>query len=389
MNSDPSQSIDARATLANWRTAPFNRWAFHHVSEIVPSAVIWNDPARTTPFETSATIALPEFEFDGKPVDADTFLKDTYTDGLVVIHQGQLLHETYTSGMQARDPHILMSVSKSLLGLLAGILAGNGAIDLSKPVEHYIAELSSTGFAGASLQQLLDMRCGVTFDEDYLATSGKIIEYRKSTNWNPLEPGELPADLNSFFLSLQKADGPHGGKFDYKSPCTDLLGWVIERATSRPYADLFSEHIWSKLGAEQPAMITVDRLGAPRVAGGMSVTTRDLARIGVMVANGGAGIVPSDWIDDIEGNGDPDAWNQGNFAEYFPGIPMHYRSKWYVMRGESPVLFCLGIHGQNLFVDRKAGLVMAKHASAPEALDTRSELMAVKLFQTIRDTLPA
>lgn len=386
MNNDLSQSA-TKATLANWRTPPFNRWAFHHVSEIVPSAVVWNDPAQVKPFEISTSVDLPDFEFEGKPVNAETFLKDTYTDGLVVVLNGQLLHETYTSGMQARDPHILMSVSKSLLGLLAGILAGNGAIDLQNPVEHYIPELSSTGFAGASLQQLLDMRTGVTFDEDYLATSGKIIEYRKSTNWNPLEPGESPTDLNSFFLSLQKADGPHGGKFDYKSPCTDLLGWVFERATGRRYADLFSEFIWSKLGAEQPAMITVDRLGAPRVAGGMSVTTRDLARIGMMVANDGAGIVPPNWIDDIQTNGDPDAWNEGNFAQYFPGIAMHYRSKWYVMRGESPVLFCLGIHGQNLFIDRRAGLVMAKHASAPEALDTRSELMAIQLFQTFRDNL--
>lgn len=377
------------ATLANWRTPPFNRWAFHHVSEIVPSAVIWNDSAEVTPFQSGTSFALPDFEFNGNTVQAETFLQQTCTDGLVVLHKDQLLYETYGSGMQARDPHILMSVSKSLLGLLAGILASNGVLDLDKPAEYYIPELSATGFCGASLQQLLDMRTGLAFDEDYLATTGKIIEYRKSTNWNPLEPGESPADLNSFFLSLESADGPHGGKFDYKSPCTDLLGWIIERATARRYGDLFSEFIWSKLGAEQPAMITVDRLGAPRVAGGMSVTTRDLARIGMMVANGGAGIVPEAWIDDIESNGDAVAWNEGNFAEYFPGIPMHYRSKWYVMRGESPILFCLGIHGQNLFVDRKAGLVMAKHASAPEALDTRSELMAVELFQAIRENLPA
>ncbi len=385
MKSKNTQS--AQATLANWRTPPFNRWAFHHVSEIVPSAVIWNDPARIAPFENRGTVALPEFEFEGKPVSTDTFVQETCTDGLVVVHNGQLLNEIYSSDMQARDPHILMSVSKSFLALLVGILASRDALELNKPAEHYIPELASTGFAGASLQQLLDMRSGVAFDEDYVATSGAMVEYRKSTNWNPLEPGESPSDLNSFFLSLKHADGPHGGKFDYKSPCTDVLGWIIERATGRRYADLFSELIWSKLGAEQPAMITVDRLGAPRVAGGMSVTTRDLARIGSMLANGGAGIVPPEWIGDVETNGDPEAWNKGNFAGYFPGIPMHYRSKWYVMRGESPILFCLGIHGQNLFVDRKAGLVLAKHASAPEALDTRSELMTMQLFLAIRDQL--
>lgn len=374
---------DSQVTLANWRSPPFNRWAFHHVSELVPSAPIWNDPARANPFETPATQQLPDFEFEGRTLSAESFLQDTFTDGLVVLQHGKLVYETYAAGMTARDPHILMSVSKSMLGLLAGILVQQGVLDLEKPVENYLPELSSSGFAGATLRQLLDMRTGVVFDEDYQATSGKIIEYRKSTNWNPLEPGETASDLRTFFSKLTEAT-PHGGHFDYKSPCTDLLGWVIERASGQRYADLFSQLIWSPLGAEQPAMITVDLLGAPRVAGGMSVTTRDLARIGLMIANDGDDIVPSSWINDIATAGDPDAWDKGSFAEYFPGIPMHYRSKWYVLRGDSPVLFCLGIHGQNLFVDRKAGLVMAKHSSAPEALDTRSELMAMKLFQALR-----
>lgn len=387
MPADLPASNTSQVTLANWRNAPFNRWAFHHVSELVPSAPIWNDPERVVPFEAPATRHLPDFEFEGSNVAADSFLKDTFTDGLVVSQHGKLIYETYASGMTARDPHILMSVSKSMLGLLAGILVDRGVLDLEKPVEHYLPELSASGFAGATLRQLLDMRTGVTFDEDYQATSGKIIDYRKATNWNPLEPGEAASDLRTFLTQLTEADAPHGGRFDYKSPCTDLLGWVIERASGQRYADLFSQHIWSPLGAERPAMITVDLLGAPRVAGGMSVTTRDLARIGQMIAEGGSGIVPSSWINDIETAGDPDAWDNGSFAGYFPGIPMHYRSKWYVLRGESPVLFCLGIHGQNLFVDRKSGLVMAKQSSAPDALDTRSEMMAIKMFQTLQQQL--
>ncbi len=389
MNKDFPAAASDQVTLANWRTAPFNRWAFHHVSELVPSAPIWNDSTRIKSLETPATQIqqLPDFEFEGKRITAASFLQDTFTDGLVVLQHGKPVYESYAAGMTARDPHILMSVSKSMLGLLVGILESQGVLDIKKPVDHYLPELVSSGFAGATLRHLLDMRTGVVFDEDYQATSGKIIEYRKATNWNPLEPGEEPSDLRSFFSKLTESNAPHGGRFDYKSPCTDLLGWVIERACGKRYADLFSQLIWAPLGAEQPAMITVDLLGAPRVAGGMSVTTRDLARVGAMVANDGDNIVPPSWINDIETAGDSVAWDEGSFAEYFPGIPMHYRSKWYVLRGESPVLFCLGIHGQNLFVDRKAGLVMAKQSSAPDALDTRSELMAIKLFQTLRQQL--
>ncbi|MEM7189777.1 MAG: serine hydrolase, partial [Pseudomonadota bacterium] len=344
-----------QVTLANWRTAPFNKWAFHHVSEIVPSAMIKNDPANVMPLPAGAQISMPIVG----GLDFDSYLARTHTDGLVIVHQGKVIHESYANGMTASDPHICMSVSKSMMAMLAGVLAEKGILDPNAEATVYIPELAKTAFAGATVQQLLDMRSGITFDEDYLTTSGPIVEYRKATNWNPLEPGQPETDLRSFLLTLTESDGPHGGKFDYKSPCTDLLGWIIERASGRRYADLFSELIWRPMGAESPAMVTVDRLGAPRTAGGMSVTTRDLARVGQMLCTDGARVISNSWIEDIETAGDPDAWANGSFADDFPGMPMHYRSKWYVFRRPSPVMFCLGIHGQNLFVDRRAGLVLA------------------------------
>ena len=380
-------SADKQVTLANWRTAPFNEWAFHHVSEVVPSAVIKHDPAKVKPFGMGSDLALPDIQFDGKKVTGDEFLQRSHTDALVVLHNNDLLYETYRTGMTVSDPHILMSVSKSMLALLVGILVDQGKLDLNASVESYLPELQSSAFAGATLQNLLDMRTGIGFDEDYLATEGQIIDYRKATNWNPIEPGDSATDLRSFFSTITDVDGPHGGVFDYKSPCTDLMGWVVERAAGKPFGELFSEYIWAAIGAEYPAMITVDRLGAPRVAAGMSMTTRDLARIGKLMADDGAGIVPKAWIEDIETNGDPDAWDKGNFAEYFPGMSMHYRSKWYVIRGGSPILFCLGIHGQNLFIDRKAKLVMARQASGPEPLDITPDLMALEIFRELVRTV--
>ncbi|MBX2883947.1 MAG: beta-lactamase family protein, partial [Granulosicoccus sp.] len=380
---------ESQVTLANWRSAPFNRWAFHHVSELVPSAVIKNNPDHVSTVQTGSTISLPDIELDGSVIKGETFLEATHTDGLVILADGQQVYESFANNMTLSDPHILMSVSKSMLGLLVGILVEQGVLDLDATVESYLPELQNSGFAGATLQQLLDMRTAVVFDEDYLATSGDIIEYRKATNWNPLEPGEQATDLRAFFATLDQSAGPHGGDFDYKSPCTDLLGWVIERASGQRYCDLFSQLLWSRIGAAYPGMITVDRLGAPRVAGGMSITTHDLARVGQMLVDDGAGIVPTAWIDDMESNGDPTAWDKGSFAEHFPGLPMHYRSKWYVLRGESPILFCLGIHGQYLFVDRKAKVVLAKHSSAPQALDPRAELMMIRMFEAVRSLVCA
>ena len=378
---------EAQITLANWRTAPFNKWAFHHVREIVPSAEIRNDPSAVRRLEKGPALEMPEIPGADGPLGYADFLAATDADAVVVLHNGRLVHETYCGAMGPEDPHILMSVSKSMLGLLAGILAERGLLDLNAPAEAYIPELALTAFAGATVQQLLDMRAGITFDEDYLATEGPIIEYRKATNWNPLAPGQHPTDLRSFLLTLTGSDGPHGGAFDYKSPCTDLLGWIIERAAGKRYADAFSELFWKPLGAERPAYVTVDRLGAPRVAGGMCMTARDLARVGQLVAEGGRGIVPESWIADIARNGDPAAWDAGSFAADFPGVSMHYRSKWYVFRDRGPILMCLGIHGQNLLVDMASGLVLARMSSAAAPLDLASDLLTLTLFEAIRDGL--
>ena len=377
--------VEAQVTLANWRTGPFNRWAFHHVREIVPTAEIRNDAGAVSPLPGGASLSIPPILYDGEAIEYTAFLESTCTDGLIILRDGKVVHEDYPAAMRSDDPHILMSVSKSMLGLVAGILADQGVLDLQASAETYVPELKDTSFKSATIQQLLDMRTGIRFNEDYAAADGAMIAYRKSTNWNPLDPTDTPLDLREFLLTLTESDGPHGGDFDYKSPCTDLLGWIIERATGQRYVDVFSDLFWKPMRAERSAEITVDRLGAPRCAGGISMVLRDLARVGQMIAAGGRGVVPTSWIEDIAYNGDPGAWDRGSFAQEFPDIPMHYRSKWYVLRDNGPTLFCLGIHGQNLFVDLKSGLVLARVNSRPQPLDFAGERMTIGLFQSLQN----
>ncbi len=376
---------ERQVTLANWRTAPFSSWAFHHVRELIPSADIDIAPDRVRPLEI-APADLTGLQIDGPegPATFEQALAETCTDGLVVLKDRRIAFERYANGMTDRTPHICMSVSKSLLGMLAGILAERGALDVTAPATLYVPELKGTAFEATTIRHLLDMRTGVLFDEDYLATSGPIIEYRKAQGWNPTPPGEPPSDLRSFLLSLMKTCAPHGGATHYVSPCTDLMAWILERATGQRYADLLSAHLWQPLGAATPSYITVDRLGAPRAAGGVCVTTRDLARVGQMIADGGAGIVPGNWIEDIFENGDADAWTAGDLAPHLPGVPLHYRSKCYVLRGSSPSLMALGVHGQYLFVDPSSNIVVAKHGSRPAPLDAANDVLHIRLFDAIR-----
>ena len=377
-------AVEGQVTLANWRTSPFNKWAFHHVREIVASADILNNPDDVWALEKhpsnleSVEIVLDDHE----TITLKACLKETETDGFVVLHNGKLIYESYANGMTAHTPHILMSVSKSILGLMAGILLEAGVLDENALATSYVPELEATAYKGASVRHLLDMRVGVCFEEDYEATSGLIIDYRKSTNWNPLEPEESPTDLRSFYQLLAERDGRHEGRFRYVSPNTDLLAWVLERASGKRYADLVSEYLWGPMGAERSGYITVDRLGAPRAAGGMCVSARDLARVGQLILQGGqrngAQVVPRAWLEDIASQGSTTAWVQGSFAEYYPGYKMRYRSQWYIVEGDAPLIFGLGIHGQHLFIDKKNQIVIAKLSSQTKPLAPERKMIVMK-----------
>ena len=382
-----------QVTLANWRKPPFNKWSFQHVQEIIPTADIPNDPDNVRKLASAPRngFAGLSIKTEGGACGLETFLRATDTDGLLIMRGGRILYEFYDNSMGPDTPHIFMSVSKSVLGLLAGILADRGMLDLDQLITHWIPEVTATAYAGATVRDLLDMRAGIFFDEDYLATSGPIIEYRKAQNWDPLAPGEQPSDLRSFFRSLIKKDGAHKGRFHYVSPNTDLLGWLIERATGKRYADLVSDMLWKPIGAGRSAYITVDRLGAPRCAGGFCGTTHDLARLGLVIAEGGRyggkEVVPSWWIDDIINAGDTRAWDDGDFVKYFPRMPIHYRSKWYVLRGEAPIMFGVGVFGQNVFIDRKNQIVIAKFSSQTMPMDEQRILLTMHGIAAIRNYL--
>jgi len=382
---------EAQVTLANWRQSPFNRWGFQHVREIVPSADIACDPDdlwRLPPIASDSLDGLAIDTGQEATIGLEAFSAATATDALVIVHQGRTVFEHYANGMTRGTPHILMSVSKSILGLVAGVLAQQGRLEPDRAAAHYVPELKGGAFEGATVRQLLDMRSGLAFDEDYLATGGPIVAYRKSTNWNPLAPGETATDLRSFLTTLTDRQGPHGGAFNYVSPCTDLLGWIIERAAGRRFADLVSDVLWRPLGAATNGYITVDRLGAPRCAGGICVTAMDLARVGQLLVEGGRRggkqILPAEWLTDIATAGDPAAWDAGPFGAYYPGRPMHYRTKWYIERGPSPLVFGMGIHGQNLFVDRGRQLVIAKLSSQVLPIDPDAIALTSRFVDAVR-----
>ena len=365
----------SQVTLANWQDPPFNRWAFRHMREIIPSQLIPAGPGGGSPLP-AADGPLPDppvVRLDGSTATAAEVFAGTYTDALVVLHDGRLVAEEYGDGMTAATPHLLMSVSKSVVSCVAGALAGRGQLDPGDQVTDYVPEASSSGYAGATVRDLLDMRTGVAFRETYTALDAEVRVMERSMGWRPAEPGD-PAGMYPYLITLGR-EGPHGGVFTYRSADTDMLGWVCERASGTRMADLISALIWRPVGAERDAEITCDPLGSAIHDGGVSATARDLARFGQMLIDDGAAgsrqVVPAGWLDDARA---PEPGVREAFAATDNELALPggwYRSKFWVIPGyDGPVLVCLGIHGQLIYADRAARTVVAKFSSWPDPQHT-------------------
>jgi len=385
MPSDAASSAD----LSNWRTPPFNIWAFQNIRQVLAVAEIAAPKGPPMPLP-SALRTFDDFRLpwgEGQSLTLAAALAATATDGIVVLKDGQVVFEAYFNGLDAHTPHILMSATKAVTGLLAGVLERAGKLDVGAAVCRYVPEVAGTAFDGATVRQLLDMQTGVRLDAEQSA------RYSAASGWDPSPPGASSADLRSFFSSLNASPRPHGGPFAYISANTDLLGWIMERAGGAPFAELVSEGLWKPLGAEDDAFITTDSSGAARSGGGLNTTVRDFARLGQVMLDGGLRegrqVLPKAWLDDIVEGGDARSWSEGEWGRAFAFISpnMRYRAGWYIVDDQPQTLFAMGIHGQNLFLDPARRVVIAKLSSLGQPIDYSALPMTHRLVEALQSYL--
>src|SRR5580693_7142748 len=318
----------ALVTLGNWQEPPFNRWAFQHLRELIPTVRIsrGGGPARSLP-RAERDLAGLTFRSGERELTIGEMLAESYTDGFLVLHRGRIVTEQYFNGMAPDTPHLLMSVSKSIVSTVAGILAGQAQLEPAGPVERIVPELAGTSFAGATVQDLLDMRAGTRFDENYASLDADVRTYERVYRWRPDTAEPRPPDALSYYPTLVN-DGEHGGPFRYRSILTDVLGWVLERAGGARLHELISRLVWQPMGAEFDAEITVDGHGNAMADGGVCATLRDLGRFGLLFAGLADGpAARAAWVADIV-RGAPDGAAAFTAADGDQGFPAgaHYRN---------------------------------------------------------------
>jgi CubicO group peptidase (beta-lactamase class C family) len=370
-------------TLDNWQTADQIGWTFCHIAEIFPTATISRGSERAVPL-SRRIVSVAELncrDADGESTTVGAIMKATETDGWMVVHHGKLLAEHYAGAMEPDTLHLLMSVSKSIVGILVGALADQGALNVDEQVTRYVPELERTGYRGATVRHLLDMRSGIAFSEEYLDSDAEVRVLEQAIGWAPRRSPDVPNTLRGYLLTLRQ-EMPHGGPFNYRSCETDVLGWICEAAAGQRFPKLASELIWSRLGADFDANIGIDSAGTGLFDGGMSAALCDLARFGSMIAQEGTSlsnrqVVPAAWIaDSFAGGSDSrEAFASSPDDTRMPGGM--YRNQFWFPWPDRQVLLCLGIHGQIIYVDRATGLVAVKLSSWPTPQDPW------KLFSTL------
>ncbi len=371
--------------LHNWRERPFSKWAFENVAELVPSSIIraCGLPADEPKADNSDPAFSQMVRLSDRPETVSSFLRRSHTDQFLVSKAGKPILCWQDSCSRADRPHIVFSISKSFTGILAGLLQNLGELDFQKPVSHYVPQALSGGYGDCALQHLLDMRANVDFSEEYLNEDGDYARYRRATLWNPPLAGRPNETLEDMLLSIAKGPGPHGGPFRYLSPNSDLLGIILQRCTGASYAQIMEDLLWHPMGANSNALITVDQKGTPRSAGGISVTARDLLKLGNLLLDHGAAngvqVIPEAWIHDMRHYGDEAAWENGNFSTFLPGG--RYRNKWYLLARPSLAYLAIGIHGQWLFVDPETQIVIVKLSSQALPQDDLLDVQGVAFLK--------
>lgn len=369
-----------------WDYPPHHRWTFQHIREMTATAQVWRGPGPVLPLPTQLEdIDGIEFEAGGRRRTVRDFLDESFTDGFLVLSRGTVIAERYMNGMKPHGQHLAMSVTKSIVATVAGILVDRGLIDLAAPVTKYLPELEATAYRGATVQQVLDMTTGVLFDESYTTPGSHMQKLDQACGWKPMTRPDWPQTMWQLILTLTDQERPHGELFRYRSIETDVLGLVMERATGLSLAELISSELWVPMGAEEDAYMTVDHAGYALADGGFNATLRDYARFALLHLRGGKAsgrqIVPSAWIEATR-YGNHDLF-QGVYREVLPRGAYH--NQFWIEDPNRRAYMARGIFGQYIYIDPEEDFAAVKMSTWPEFVSAERSIEALAAFHAIRE----
>ena len=364
----PAETLPPASHFLFWTPAE-QLVGYRNIEKIFPTRVVKRGPI-TTPLPRATAPFDVSYVDGGEQLNVDRFMEKHRVSGLIIVQHGRVLLERYGLGRKETDRWTSFSVAKSVTSTLIGAAIKDGYISgLDAPVTRYLPQLAGGGYDGVTVGDLITMRSGVKWNEDYVDPKSDVNQFAFQPR---TEPGVDP--IETYMAKLPRAHPP-GTVFHYDTGETDLAGLLVARATRKPLADYLSEKIWTRIGAEQDAVWMLDQAGMELGGCCLSMTLRDYARFGLFFLRGGEGVLPEGWVKDASTAHVPTG-NPGEGYGYF---------WWIDSRG---TYAAEGIFGQMIYLDPKRDLVVVVNSAWSQA-DDPADWRSLAAFTTaVSRTVP-
>lgn len=385
---------DKRVLLSTALEFPNLRWSTNHWRELAPTKQVFRGagPVAELPRNGRDLSRIRIKTLAGEDMSFAEALEATYIDGFVVLHKGSIVFEEYRGEGAPELPHVCFSVTKSMVGLLAADLLVRGLLDENAKVTRYVPELAGETFGDATVRNILDMTIAVRWSENYSDPAAEIRSYGVPSGLRERTPEYRgPTHLADYLPNAMHRNGEHGKVFLYVTPMSDVLAWIVARASGRSLPDLLSERVWGPMGAEQDAFFNVDSVGTAVAGTGFNCVLRDLARLGELLRCDGTlmgrEVLDSQVCEALfrpASTGEKAAFAAGEFAQL---NGWSYRNQWWMTNNAGGAIAARGIYGQALYIDPKAEVVIARFASMPTASNLANDHISLPLYQAIADAM--
>lgn len=385
----PEKKKTVAANDGSFFEFPALRYSVNHIRELYPTRPVLCGK-KGYKFKTKLDDNIDEIEFvpwgQKKAVTWKESLDLNYVDGIIILHDGKIVYEKYPAGLKQDGVHSAMSVSKSFTGMLAAILINEGVINQCKLVTDYIPELLGSGFEGANVRQVLDMTTAIEYSENYNDKNAEVWKFSASGDVFRSSSYDGPANYYEYLKTIKKIKGQeHGEIFGYKTVNTELMGWIISRVTGKNICELLTEKIWKPMKTNYDGFYQVGAGGIAFAGGGFNLNLRDMALFGEVLRNGGKlkgkQIIPCGAVEEISRGGNKEAFKKS--GEYPLLNNWSYHNMWWITNNEHNAFMARGVHGQAIYVDPAAKMVIARFASNPLASNKYIDPVSIPAYEAL------
>lgn len=383
---------------SSWDYPPHNMYSFTKTEHIFPTLHIAKGSGPVAPLRKAEeqlnleTLQVVDPAL-GNTISADELLeRRIQNNGFLVLHKGEVVHESYRNQLDKDTRHMNFSTTKSIIGMLAQIAKQKGLFDETDLASKYVPELlGNPAWSDVTVRDVWDMRDGTKFDENYDDNDSDVRVQDRAINWRPRLEGDPKGVRDFVSKNVDEKVAPTGSKFTYSSVQTEILGMIIEGASGQSLENFFQNEFWSKIGAEHDAAFNTDGFGQPLAQGGLNMTLRDFGRVAQLVMNKGKThqgeqLIDAAFFSDLV---TPKKHLNDAFANYksFFGDTGQYRSQFWVVKPEAKQFMQVGTHGQIAYYDYQNDIAYVGFSAYPVAKDAVLMGSFFELFEQIKTEL--